>query len=125
MNPGRELDALVAEKIFRQQVVDIMGQVAIQHRITTPFEYIITPEGIKPTPPYSTDIAAAWEVVEKLKLSIVYNRDMGTWLAGILDAFVANQIVDGWMDVSATSKTAPHAICLSALQASGVKLEQL
>lgn len=72
----------------------------------------------------STNIAAAWEVVEKLRnqhmeleLSVVpkgapaYPED-SQWLAGFHDDGPTNQM---W------GATAPHAICLAALAAVGVE----
>ena len=51
MKAGRELDALVAEKVMG---VKNMEQWLINHRMDE-------------TGQYSTDIAAAWEVVEKMR----------------------------------------------------------
>lgn len=69
LKAGRELDALIAEKV--------MGWILGPERITRPdggsfdapihddWEY----KGYRPysLPPYSTDIAAAWLVIEKLQ----------------------------------------------------------
>lgn len=53
LNPGRELDALVAEKVLGKPRVDGL---------------IKPPDDISyGVPAYSTDIAAAWEVVEYLE----------------------------------------------------------
>ncbi len=62
---------------------------------------------------YSTDIAAAWEVVEKMSvpLEIIRHRDGKQW--GVLDARFRNTT---WAD------TAPLAICLAALKAKGVEV---
>src|SRR5690606_32042031 len=60
-------------------------------------------------PKFSTDIAAAWEVVEHLAapdetLTITYAK--GTWVVAV-----------GSVEVSATSESAPEAICRAALLA--------
>jgi len=91
MKPGRELDTLVAEKVMGLNHDKLDGYPAY----------------------YSTDIAAAWEVVEKL----------------IPDCFLTLQWIEGW-EVShfepgpygghmhlAHGDSAPHAICLAALKA--------
>lgn len=63
----------------------------------------------------STDIAAAWEVVEKTGLLsygvvLTYNRKNLTWeVSDITDAPQINVLVE--------ADTAPQAICLAALKA--------
>jgi hypothetical protein len=122
--PGRELDALVAEKV--------MGWIWVkrtdlnrtpEHPGFTPWTRYLTnlplAEWQVPTdeslpidypfslPEYSTDIAAAWEAVEKL-LNLfqgVYRRD-ATWIA----------CFDNGNRQYAYADTAPHAICLAALK---------
>ena len=63
---------------------------------------------------YSSDIATAWEVVEKISggadiLRIC--REGGHWVAAFGDA------------PAATSRSAPVAICLAALRARGIEAE--
>jgi hypothetical protein len=109
MNAGRELDALVAEKVMGWKVrpdrypVDATGQ--SQFRV----------------PEYSTDIAAAWRVVEQM-------RQVG-WFVQIHDhttswevalgrpEWVTSDLYQARVMPSASSVTAPHAICLAALAA--------
>lgn len=69
---------------------------------------------------YSTEIAAAWEVVEKLKGSFSIEADHGNpvewrvhWVVILGD--------NTPKEVKATESTAPHAICLAALKVVGVK----
>jgi len=69
-------------------------------------------------PPYSTDIAAAWDVVEKLK------GDEGV----ALNSGDFPDYGEGWHCMfdyphSAYADTAPLAICLAALKSRGVLLE--
>lgn len=62
MKAGRELDALVAEKV--------MGRNLTLEKELTEHEMWLSqlmPEIIIHIPHYSTDIAAAWEVVEKVR----------------------------------------------------------
>lgn len=102
--PGRELDALIAEKVMQNP----LGRPSFEEGQ----KYFLDLQH------YSTDIAAAWEVVERLGLAIGINevrpeegkwiclKDMGEgegWLFGIFEGAYAD--------------TAPHAICLAALKA--------
>lgn len=72
--------------------------------------------GLDPTddiPKYSTDIAAAWKVVEKLRDqygSVQVTQQRMTYVE-ILCMWSAN--------IFASADTTPHAICLAALKASG------
>ena len=100
MKAGRELDALVAEKV--------MG--------LTEEDWIAGPTGLPR--PYSTDIAAAWEVVEKLRgthrpflLSHDFQDGFMKWPVVIV-GFGAVVVHEGQYG-------APHAICLAALKAVG------
>lgn len=121
MEPGRELDALIAEKVIGLEVVknksgskrggyyysigdaywcDIQGEMYISNSLSR----------------YSTDIAAAWEVVEKLTFVFTLTTNPPyapttpetEWMA----SFNADESVHGC--------SAPHAICLAALKALGV-----
>lgn len=84
LKPGRELDALVAEKVMGGELR-----------------------------PYSTDISAAWEVVEKYKWAepeLRYSDEQHCWVFSLHKASgYPNECGD----------TAPHAICLAALRAVG------
>ena len=93
--PGRELDAEVAKKVMG---IDLTGA-----RPDLPIRGI-------GCAPYSTDIAAAWEVVEKLtadeharSFSLSYSYEWAQWTATFMGL--------------STKKSAPHAICLAALKA--------
>ena len=61
MNAGSELDALVAEKVLDSFVVHLGDVPHIQ--TASPLNDM----HFAPVPHYSTDIAAAWEVVEKMR----------------------------------------------------------
>ena len=134
MNAGRELDALVAEKVMGFHWVDEwQGQ---------PGPYLVSPhgylagwrrddggitahlDGVTPDvvlPNYSTDIAAAWEVVENLadrgwKVD-VQNRYYPCWAVHV------HFPVPDYRNVFETSEllvgAVPFAICLAALKAVG------
>ncbi len=118
MNPGRELDALIAEKVFGKSEPDRGCMCSLRESC-----YVCNPflKGIKP---YSTDIAAAWEVVEKIKLNkslhdgftLTFDLEEKRWRAGSLWWRGYEQAE--WLEPnSAMAETAPHAICLAALKA--------
>lgn len=102
MKAGRELDALIAEKVMGIE------------------PHIIGIENMMIYLPYSTDISAAWEVVEKM-ISIRPEKEPNAefalvqrskeWLCGY-------ELYESWY-CSASALTAPHAICLAALKAVG------
>lgn len=136
MNPGPDLDRLIAEKLFGWAWYEFKGD-----------KYLVPPgfegpgwnddNGNRPgfltrlkrfpklTPNYSTDISAAWKVVDKVRnksiaFSIVTLWDQPTgkylWLAKF----------EWWgterFEFSAQD-TAPHAICLAALKAVGHEIK--
>lgn len=123
MKPGRELDALVAEKIFNKRVVrepvmmhdpnqegafkEVLGFYEVANHSTT-FNI----------PPYSTDIAAAWEVVEKMMNGTMPDevRQRQSWRI-FYDEMEDTNLVD------LSASQAAEFICLAALKAVGVDVE--
>lgn len=116
MKAGRELDALVAEKVMGWKLEPYTRCIQV-----LPVEAGRPPEGadtskLKPfnnigsyeIPHYSTAIAAAWEVVEKLRLAILPMSN-GQWGAAVNED---KEFVPGFI-----ANTAQHAICLAALKA--------
>lgn len=111
LKPGGELDALVAEKV--------MGWRWFTDEFNT--RPVLIPPGMPQqcaTPHYSTDIAAAWAVVEKLGERFrfeIRNHEGYDW----------NVYVRPWdtrismSGESVTKENLPHAICLAALKAVG------
>ena len=135
MEAGRELDALVAEKVMGLSAPwdentpcpycgEIMRYCGQRSWCTSCSEW-----RYGPYKEYSEDISAAWEVVEKLRKSYrVRIHEFGSgWQASL-------EIKDGRLrypieishegDESANSDTAPHAFCLAALKAVGVEVEE-
>lgn len=110
---SRKIDALVAIHIFNN-----------------PWEWdedlntatSATDSGATMYPPYSTDIAAAWEVVEKLRDSrediTIYTSGRSWWI-NVGDIF--NNVRD-MGDFEVVEESAPMAICLAALKAKGVEV---
>lgn len=109
MNPGRELDALVAEKVMGWTRTEHLGLKRTVWNIPAP-SYI---EWADDPPPFSTDIAAAWEVVERLRAN--YSFQISADSSSDWECYLENEDLD-ISHVSARSETAPHAICLAALK---------
>lgn len=69
MRPGRELDTFIAEKVLGHQV-----------KIRAREVWETTSSGERHLRKFSRDIAAAWEVVEKLGITIIPVEE-GQWFA--------------------------------------------
>ena len=111
MEPGRELDALVAEKVMGYRIFN-------PPPIDDPWEVLPDNSRGRPVLAYSTDIAAAWEVLEKMRLLLPGQEIMlyycDGWSVGALcQAAGTIEIGDRFTDVESVA-TAPHAICLAA-----------
>jgi hypothetical protein len=117
MNPGPELDALVAEKVMGWTIDKLHGFTVVINPEMKKNDWIAFLNGFSPYPAYSTDIAAAWSVVKKFDY---------------LYLFRSPEINDGMYECKLTmaderkyyalSESAPHAICLAALRAVGVEI---
>lgn len=109
MKSGRELDALVAEKVMGWTGIKPYLKSVGQHEFLTYVGWF-QEDGLPKVeiPHYSTDIAEAWKVVEKFKgdrdIRIDSDFDGGYW---VYPSPVFNKPIH--------AKTAPHAICLAAL----------
>lgn len=113
MEAGRELDVLIAERVMGKKVVDIEGE-----------SYALPPEieTAYPVKAYSTDIEAAWQIVEYMKsqhdmVFALMNRHEGRgaikdWRADFYP-FISDRNRSGY----AYGETAPEAICRAALKA--------
>jgi hypothetical protein len=120
MKAGRELDALVAEKVMGWSDV---GNITIG--MTT---YVAghRPKGEQTVvPAYSTSMAAAWAVVDALRargLHLAFNDTLSAWrvLFFTVGRFDTRYFTDGANYEFAD--TPAHAICLAALRAVGVEV---
>jgi hypothetical protein len=128
---GRELDTLIAE-VMGWQVFPYTtreGLLDRSHRDYCPPGKVHC-STITPVPNYSTDIAAAWEVVEVLraKWATYYNAKCGEpdvwrffdlgeggWVAEIVWLHHDGESIEA----QATALTLPHAICLALLETVG------
>lgn len=124
MKPGRELDALVAEKV--------MGLSVKRELINDGSGAFFYPELLA----YSTGIAAAWEVVEKVKswetnhdedgykytLEFYFYFSGGKWNAGFVKSTADEISLCGDNEIDIQTSSAPLSICLAALKACGVEI---
>ena len=96
MPAGREMDALIAEKVTKTTTCPYWGS-----------------EVAETVPHYSTDISAAWEVVEKMSSKFIGLHKMkfaeGKWFALYLDK--SNDDCEEIVE----AETPMLAICLAAL----------
>lgn len=102
---GRALDALVAEKVMGEPVTWL--PTALSHRDPHQSGEVFGAKGWHRVPSYSTDIADAWLVVEKMRergFVISATPNQQSWCA----TFGADSV---W------GETAPLAICRAALAA--------
>jgi len=120
----RELDALVAEKVMGwklKHVNDPVMAVIFANWVDENDVGIITPDEWKP----STDISAAWQVVEKMH-ALLFSRRR-EFLRYLQEAVTSDEMVTkgqyiAWPDVFWF--ITPRAICLAALKAMGVDVER-
>ena len=106
MNAGRELDALIAEKVMGWRKAGTLWITPTGQQLVE-YHHEWMPEA---TPPrYSTSIGAAWQVVEKLPPHSVdiNNENPGGWICSV------HTQLGYW---EARARTAPLAICLAALK---------
>lgn len=130
MKAGRELDALIAEKVMGLfPCVDPIGKCEAAHM--KPCQcWAEKPGGAGGgLKSYSEDISAAWEVVEKLGLAVIplvvcpENPTPGYW-AGLISSYVTHEdsVIDERL-VGKVAATAPLAICLAGLKVMGIQVE--
>lgn len=98
---GRELDAMVAERV--------MGGEPISRKCLANYDD-------QKLPHYSTDIAAAWTVVDAVDTRNAAARAVGVRTFSI-HRYDDGTYIASFFNASATANPAPLAICLAALQA--------
>lgn len=109
MKPGRELDILVAENVMGWKFhVHGVGSFDSGHWEHPDGRVARIRSHINPLPYYSTDITAAWEVVEKLDL--LENAQLGKNISGFWGVW-------GNDGSFSCGETPALAICLAALRA--------
>jgi hypothetical protein len=121
MKASRELDALVAEKVMG------LKQVHRAYDLGEPVTgelYFDNNQDWGTVPFYSTDIAAAWSVIDHLIALASAAMDQpyfelrtcGSYYTAVWDTEERD-----WPTVTEDADTAPLAICLAALKAVGVE----
>lgn len=110
MEPGRELDALIAEKVMG--LVEFATYAGKAKASMGWGKNGDDWKNLRSLPNYSTDISAAWEVVEK------YFGTVGhTTIGNMANEGYYCELFNGKEFVRASSvESAPHAICLAALK---------
>ena len=109
---NRELDALVAERVMGCRVAWNAAPYC-DCSVDRPHD-IATDDDTFELPLYSTDIAAAWEVVEK-----IIARGNNVWVGFYGNTWHMHFTEDALSQYPAD--TAPKAICLAALQVMDVQ----
>lgn len=134
MPAGREMDALIAEKVIRWEVFygEYKGYELLDDEIAQGYPPEEEVDGVPfEIPNYSTDIAAAWEVVEQMRNTPCKDGDhycfelfaTNKWAAVFKHHLGEMVPEEGFKDFEyfmATAETAPLAICRAALKAMGV-----
>lgn len=113
LKPGRELDALIAEKVMNRPIyvahdgtphfADLSPKKRDGRVVETPYSIV---------PSYSTNIAAAWEVVEKMR-SLGFTLSLTDWG----DKYSVTFVKDNTAMSCVTEKEFPLAVGASALEA--------
>lgn len=113
MRPGRELDTMIAQYIFENEVI-------IKRKIPTE----VTPSGERPLREYSKEIGAAFDVARKLNISLI-PIEGGQWFAlkggdeGYKSPAEFIQYLSEGNFVNAgaaVTESAPLSICLAAMK---------
>ena len=131
MEPGRELDALVAERVMgkpKPTVIPRSDEKFLETWDDWGGAWLARFKGDNEIGqyyalPFSTNISKAWEVVEKIdagsyrwRLASKHCRSGHVWWTATLDKYLG--AVNGWKEmVYAPGDTAPEAICKAALLA--------
>ncbi len=114
MRPGREIDCTIAEHVFGHRVF-------VKKRAL----YEETPKGERPLRFYAKEMAPAWEVAEKMSISMIPIEN-GQWFALVGTEFgwknpaefIAYMQTGKFVDAgAAVGESAPMVICVAALKA--------
>lgn len=122
MKASRELDALVAERVMRLEVVieepnDYFDGFFVQTskpRVVNHLSGSYHDRGLTKLPHYSTDIGAAWQIVATFDRVSITKLDMPDRFQVTL---VFHTGMGDFAEFKAEAPTAPLAICLAALKA--------
>lgn len=114
MKPGQEMDALVAEKVMGWTIYDPRENPEYYEPGGRVYGQPVgrIDDVAREIPKLSTDIGAAWMVVEKM-------REMGKYVSVECYSGKSHEIFPYICDIEDTAtnaKTAPWAICVAALR---------
>lgn len=131
MEAGRELDALVAEKVmgWHSRITPEIPTYPLigPDRAVPPGETLTKDRGYKEIPHYSTDIAAAWDLLKHLDTQGVWVYNLSNACENSWSCTLCQRVGPGYSGLTYHQvwlvQTAPHAICLAALKAVGVEVE--
>jgi hypothetical protein len=130
MKASRELDILIARhitklaRVYQVQPNDAAFTVHRDFVEVGDYCYDVPGGGIDEVPHYSTDIAAAWQVLERMydlgchvaRIGIVHDwREKYECVIGAIGNMHTEWNVD--------AETAPMAICVAALKAKGITID--
>jgi hypothetical protein len=114
MRPGRELDVAIAKQVFGHNV-----------KVKKKELWEDAPKGERPLRKYSSDVEATWEVIEKMKISLIPISD-GTWFAMVgtgqgwkspADFFQYLQTGHFVNAGAAVGENLPLTVCIAAIKA--------
>lgn len=124
---SREIDVLIAEKIFNWEWSNIRERKFLSPPLTDEISNwtgMWNEKGIPHyLPHYSTNISDAWEIVEKMRKDNDYWFELTTDKSFSLDYRCYFQLDDN--EFEAIASTAPMSICLVALESVGVDINDL
>lgn len=119
IKPGKELDALIAEKVMGWERKCIGDDYYLENPRAHHLSKYNAPQ------PYSTHIAAAWEVVEKIVedtgMEYVFWSLAGDNKRNVFQ-FVEKKGENNYIKAYEEGETLSHAICKTALKAVGVEV---
>lgn len=124
MKPGRELNALVAEKVMGFEVKPYESLKGVATPDYGGSLWMFAGGAWQVIPHFSTDIAAAWEVFMQMPLRHPQDKSAYLTMDRDGDGYFAVGYSDrqgDWL-LRERSTEAPHAICLAALRAKGIEL---
>ena len=107
LQAGRELDALVAEKVFGWMNLRFIGDKSLRGEVDG--------EPSEKVPFYSTDFESAWEVAEKLAEAGLWLTLQGDWHMRQFNATFSRR--SNFVAQSGMCDSAPLAICLAGVAA--------
>jgi len=111
MNPGRELDALVAEKVMGWKQVEEFAEMFDREGFLLGTTTWRDDEGDPAfLPEYSTDISATWEVIEKFE-------GYKIWKSPFSDSFYEVILLTKSSSYIARGTSFPEVVCKAALLA--------